>query len=84
MNDTQQIEAFLDKSLSPQDHLLMEARLLIDTGLQEKVLWQKRSHELINAYGRKQLRIDIERAQQRVFTEKAFSTFRQIIKTIFR
>lgn len=84
MNDTQQIEGFLDRSLSPQEQLLMEARLLIDTGLQEKVRWQQRSHELIKAYGRKQLRMDIERAQQRVFTEKAFGTFRQIINSIFR
>lgn len=84
MNDTQQIEGFLDRTLSPQEQLLMEARLLIDRGLQEKVQWQQRSHELIRAYGRKQLRLDIERAQQRVFTEKAFSSFRQIINTIFR
>lgn len=84
MNDTQHIEHYLDGTLSPEEHVLMEARLLIDAALREKVLWQQRSHELVRAYGRQQLRLEIARVQKRVFTESRFSAFTQTIKNIFR
>jgi hypothetical protein len=84
MSETQHIDAYLNKSLLPADHLLMEAKLILDPELREKTLWQQRTYELVKAYGRKRLREDIERAQTRVFTEQGFSAFRKIIHHLFK
>lgn len=84
MNEVQHIDQYLNRALSPEEHVLMEARLLIDPALHDKVLWQKRSYELIRAYGRKQIRLEIEAAHRRLFSENQFSAFRQTIKNIFK
>jgi hypothetical protein len=84
MNDVQHIERYLNSALAPEDHLLMEAQLIIDPALRDKVLWQERSHELIRAYSRKQIRSEIEKAHQRLFSESRFSTFRKKIQHIFK
>lgn len=84
MNDTQHIQHYLEDALPPEERILMEARLLIDPALREKMLWQQRSHELVRAYGRQQLRLEIAQVQKRLFTESRFSAFTQTIKNIFR
>ena len=84
MNEVQHIDQYLNRALSPEEHVLMEARLLIDPALRDKVLWQKRSYELIRAYSRKQIRLEIEAAHRRLFRENQFSAFRQTIKNIFK
>lgn len=84
MNEVQYIEQYLNRALAPEEHVLMEARLLIDPALRDKVLWQQRSHELVRAYSRKQIRLEIEKAHDRLFIESRFSAFRQTIKNIFR
>ncbi len=84
MNETQHIEQYLNRALAPEDHLLMEAQLLIDPTLRDKVLWQERSHELVRAYSRKQIRAEIEKAHQRLFSESRFSAFRKKIQHIFK
>lgn len=84
MNETQHIEQYLNRTLAPEEHVLMEARLLIDPALRDTVLWQQRSHELVRAYSRKQIRLEIEKAHHRLFSESRFSSFKQQIKNIFR
>lgn len=84
MNKTQHIEDYLSGSLSPEEHLLMEARLLTEPGLHHDVLWQSRSYELIKAYGRQQLRAEIRRAEARLFTESRFNAFQRRISDIFK
>ena len=37
MNETQQLEQYLSGTLQPEDHLLMESKLLIDSELKEKI-----------------------------------------------
>jgi hypothetical protein len=84
MNEVQQIEQYLNRTLAPEEQVLMEARLLLEPALRDKVLWQQRSHELIRAYSRKQIRLEIEKAHERLFSESRFSAFRRHIKHIFR
>lgn len=83
MNEVQLIEQYLSRSLPPEEHLLVEARMIAEPALRDKVLWQQRSHELIRTYSRKQIRREIEAAYQHLFTESRFSAFRQHIKNIF-
>lgn len=83
MNDTKQIEDYLNGTLSPEEHLLMQARLLTEPSLNEQMLWQQRSYELVRAYARQQLRAEIASIQKRLFTESRFSSFKKRIQSIF-
>ncbi len=84
MNESQQLEHYLQSRLTAEDRLLMDARLIIDKGLQDKLQWQKKTYALIQAYGRKKLREEIEQLQERMFTEKRFQFFQLKIKNIFK
>lgn len=83
MNNTVQIERYLLGGSDPEEQLLMEARLLTEPGLRNDLLWQARTYELVNAYGRRQLRNEIRRAEARVFSESRFEAFRHRITHIF-
>ncbi len=84
MSETQQLEEYFSGMLKPEDSLIIEARLLIDTELREKALWQQRTYALVKEYGRKKLRMEIEKVHHRVFSEKRFHSFRQKVKLIFK
>lgn len=83
MSETQYLENYLTGALAPEDSLVMDARLLIDVDLHNKVIWQQRTYELVKTYSRKQLKMEIEKVHNKLFSEKKFSSFRQKIKAIF-
>ncbi|HOZ88546.1 MAG TPA: hypothetical protein PL029_12355 [Bacteroidia bacterium] len=83
MNETQQIENYLLKGLLPEDKLLFEAKLLLNKDLQEKLLWQQSTYELIKQHGRKQIKKEIEAVSLKLFSEKKYLTFRKKILQIF-
>ena len=83
MSEAQYLEHYLTGTLSHEDSLVMDARVLLDMGLNDKVIWQQRTYELVKAYGRKQLKMEIEAIHAKLFSEKRFSSFRQKIKNIF-
>ncbi|MES2133368.1 MAG: hypothetical protein V4506_13555 [Bacteroidota bacterium] len=83
MCEAQYLENYLTGTLSPEDSLVMDARVLLDMGLNDKIIWQQRTYELVKAYGRKQLKMEIEKVHNQLFSEKRFSSFRQKIKNIF-
>ena len=83
MTEIQLLENHLCGALSPEDQVLMETRLLLDAELNEKFIWQKRTYDLLKEYGRKQLKLEIEKVHTRLFTEKRFENFREKIKHIF-
>jgi anti-sigma-K factor RskA len=84
MNETQQLEHYVHGTLPTEERLLMEARLIVDTELRNKLDWQQKAYALIHAYGRKKLRAEIEQIQNRLFTEDKFKIFRKRIQTIFK
>jgi hypothetical protein len=83
MNETLLLENYLSGSLSPEDELLTQARLIIDAELNEKLIWQKRTYDLLREYGRNQLKVEIEKVHTRLFTEKRFESFKEKVKRIF-
>ncbi|MES2678978.1 MAG: hypothetical protein V4635_03795 [Bacteroidota bacterium] len=83
MNETQLIENYLFDRLSPEDKLLMDARLLVNNELREKILWQNQSYQLVNQHGRKKLREEIEALSTKIFSEQKFSSLRKKIFQIF-
>jgi hypothetical protein len=84
MREIQQIESYLHKQMEPSEAVLMEAKLLLDNELNEKVNWQKQSYALAKFYGRKQLRSEIETVHNCLFTEKRFEKFRNVVLTLFK
>lgn len=83
MSETQYLENYLMGTLAPEENLVMDARLLLDADLHDKVMWQQRTYELVKTYSRKQLKMEIEKVHTKLFSEKRFSSFRQKIKAIF-
>jgi hypothetical protein len=83
MNELQQLEYYLQGKLLPDERLLMEARLLLDVQLGDKLTWQQKTYSLIKTYGRKKLRTEIEQVSSRMFSEEKFKSFRKTIQTIF-
>lgn len=83
-NDTLLIEKYLDKSMSNQDALVFEARLILEPDLAEKTRWQDKTHTLIKRYGRQHLKYEIELVHKHLFTQKAHRSFSQKIKALFK
>lgn len=82
LNNIKQIEAYLLNQLSHEDSLLFEAQLLLDSQLKDKLLWQKKTSELVKLYGRKKLREELEQVHQQVFNTQP--TFRKRILSFFK
>lgn len=84
MNELQQLERYIQGTLETEERLLLEAQLILNAGLQDKLHWQKKTYALIGLYGRKKLRTEIEQVQNRLFTAEKFKDFQKKIKTIFQ
>lgn len=84
MSETQLIEDFLLNRLSVGNRLLMEARLLVNAGLNKKVKLQRQVHNMAVAYGRKTLKSEIKKVEQRLFSDPCHQNFRDKIATIFK
>jgi len=83
-NETQQIEAYIFGIAQPEDVLLFEAKLLLDEELADKVTAQQKTYDAIRQFGRKQLKLEIEAVQQRLFTHPQHHSFSQKIIRLFR
>jgi hypothetical protein len=63
--------------------LLFDARLLLNTDLQANVSAQKQVYTLVQQYGRRQLKQEIEAVHQQLFTQPEHLSFKQKIARIF-
>ena len=82
--ETQQIEAYLKEKIKTADALLFEARVLLDNELADKVMAQQRTYGLIQQFGRRQLKKEIETIHQQLFTQSEYTSFSQKIKRMFK
>lgn len=83
LNELQLIEDFLLLNTNAEDKVLMQARQVLQPGLQESVYWQQKTYRLIETYGREQLRKEIRQVHQKLFTAAVHSSFRERIKRFF-
>ena len=83
LNNIAQTEARLLNKQHPGDTLLFDARLLLDTDLQADVSAQKQVYTLVQQYGRRQLKQEIEAVHQQLFTQPEHLSFKQKIARIF-
>jgi hypothetical protein len=78
--ETKQIDDYLFHSA---DAHLFEAKLILQPALREKLKWQQCAYKLIHAYGRQQLKAEIEAVHQKLFSEPVHRGFSQRIRTLF-
>jgi hypothetical protein len=82
-NETEQIEMHLSGRLDTGNALVFEARMMLDPELSDKVAWQQKTYGIIQIYGRKQLKMEIEAVHQNLFTQPEHSSFSQKIRRLF-
>ncbi|MDN3584072.1 hypothetical protein [Mucilaginibacter flavus] len=83
LNRIAAIEAHLHKKQQPTDALLFDAKLLLDHDLQVNLTAQQQVYSLVQQYGRKQLKQEIEAAHQQLFNTTKHLSFKQKIARIF-
>jgi len=84
LNNIAQTEAYLLEKANPANSLLFEAKTLLDQGLQTRVSQQQQVYTLVQQYGRKQVKAEIEAVHQQLFNQSEHLSFRQKIAHIFR
>lgn len=84
LNEIQLIENHLFKKLTNEEEVLFQANLLLNGDLPDNVRTQKRVYEVIQAYGRKQIRNELESAHRKLFSAPEHLSFRNKILNLFR
>lgn len=83
LNEIKQIEDHLFNQADPQDSVLFEAKLILDSRLYENVTWQQKTYTLVKQYGRKKLKAELEAVHQQLFTHQEHQSFAQKILALF-
>lgn len=83
LNELLMIEDFLLTNRGGEENTLMQARLLLQPELQESIHWQQKTYQLVETYGREQLRKEISQVHQKLFTAPEHLSFRQRIMRLF-
>lgn len=83
LNELQLIEDFLLADPAGEEKILMQARQILQPGLQESIHWQQKTYRLVNAYGREQLKQEISRVHQMLFTAGEHLSFQQKVLHFF-
>jgi hypothetical protein len=83
LNEVLAIENHLHEKALPEERLVFQAKMILDTELQDKVTAQKQVYHLINQYGRKQLKAELEAVHHKLFTDPEHLSFAQRIRKLF-
>jgi len=83
LNNILETEQYLTGQLAPEDRLAYEARLIIDSDLKAQTHWQEHTYQVVRAYGRMQLRNNLEQLHEQLMTEPQHKSFRNKIRNIF-
>ena len=80
---TKRWDEYLHRRARPEEALLTEAELIVDSDLRETLRWQQRTYALVQQYGRQQLRREIQAAQDQLFSRPEHRSFREMILRLF-
>jgi hypothetical protein len=83
LNEIKLIDEHLFKNGSTEDRLLFDAMLILNPMLRTEIVWQKKTHQLVQQYGRKKLKAEIEMVHQQLFHEPKHQSFRERILSLF-
>lgn len=83
LSEIKNIEDHLFERMGEEEKLLFDARLILDDSLREKVRWQQKTYGLIQQYGRKKLKSELETIHRKLFRMQEYSGFQQKIFKLF-
>lgn len=81
--ELQQIEEYIFNGKG-SEAALNDTSLLTDSDKAEKVMWQKETYNIVQQYGRRKLKLELETIHRKLFTESRYSKFRRQIMRLFR
>ena len=84
LTEIAELEHYLLKKGNPDGHLVTEARLLTSTEWRENAQDQFKAYQLIKLHGRELLRKEIKEVEGRLFTDRSFRPFQDLIHFIFK
>lgn len=84
LTETAQIENWLLRYEGLPERLLMEARILSNPALMDRVRWQSATYELARSYGREKLREEIKSVEHQLFNTSKYRSFQHRIRSIFK
>jgi len=82
-NELLLIEDYLLSDRKEADKVVLEARMILQPGLKDSIFWQEKTYNLIEQYGRQQLRKEIEQVHEKLFTAPEHASFRQGVMQLF-
>jgi len=84
LNEIKLIDGYIFNNNPTEDTLLFDALLIINPQLSGQVVWQKKTHVIVQQYSRKKLKAEIESVHQKLFSQPSHRNFRQKIWSIFK
>ncbi len=81
--DQQLIEDYLAERLSDSEKEALQNRMANDPAFAEQFKWQKRTMHFVRQYGRQELKKDLEKIHQHLFTDPVHRSFKQRILQFF-
>jgi hypothetical protein len=84
LNEIKLIDGYIFNNSSTEDALLFDAMLIINPVLSDQIVWQEKTHALVQQYSRKKLMAEIESAHQKLFNETEHKSFKEKILSFFR
>ena len=84
LNELKAIDDHLFHQASGPDNFLFEVRLMLDDELRTKVFQQQQVHALIQQYGRKKLKAEIDAVHQQLFNDSRPHSFAAKIMRLFK
>lgn len=83
LSEIKHIEDFLAGRLSPQEMLLMRAKLLLDPSLRQNVSMLKATYTAVQMYGRRKMKSQLTIIHQKLFTDPGKQNYREQIFKLF-
>ena len=83
LNEIKLIDDHIFNTGTHEDVLLFDAMLILNPGLTNRVMWQKKTHAIVQQYGRKKLKAEIDSVHRRLFSQPEHRSFRERILGLF-
>ncbi|WP_442588072.1 hypothetical protein ACSBL2_18675 [Pedobacter sp. AW31-3R] len=84
MNNIKAIDDYLFGRLAPDDALLFQAKVLLNSDLMEDVQYQQETYAMIRKYSRQQIRAEIMAVQDTLTTQPQYQGFMQRMANFFK
>lgn len=84
LNNIKAIDDYLFGRLAPDDALLFQAKVLLNSDLMEDVQYQQETYAMIRKYSRQQIRAEIMAVQDTLTTQPQYQGFMQRMANFFK